>query len=602
VADCQDDIFIVLVPKHSPRADTDVFSAAKQHINDNHTRHPSTMVRFVVAAAALLASLSTVMAWTSVIVGKSVLLKHNNHYKSPFSRQPHDTRPSSSSLVTLLATQPSSYGDILLYNSQSRQKQSFQTLEPLKVKMYTCGPTVYDSAHVGNFRAFLTYDVLKRVLAYFSYDVLHICNLTDVDDKIIARCLRDDVDLQTLTRKYEDAFLQDLTSLNILPATHYPRATQHIPDMVDMILTLYKNGLAYPTSDQSWYFDTAKDPNYGTRLVELSTKHMEQTTTIKDNVSNEKRNWQDFCLWKATKQGEEGAVWETSIGNGRPGWHLECSAMARKYLGDTIDIHCGGIDLKFPHHENEIAQSQGTTGQTFCNCWIHNGFVNIGDEKMSKSMGNFLTLQQACPTRDSIRAYRYLVVSSHYRTALSFTEQAMNAAKNALQRIDKVRAKIQQVIVLLEAESNNLDERNSEIAQTVVPEQMDNFETALKDDLSMPRAAACLFALVKAAEGEFKRVDKEGGSDLDLVGLQAIYNAMDQMDRVFGIFYKVPNSNDEVETKVPQEVMELVDQRTAAKDAKDWQLADSLRARITELGFAVKDVKGGEPIVSPIEQ
>jgi cysteinyl-tRNA synthetase len=453
--------------------------------------------------------------------------------------------------------------------------------------MYTCGPTVYDSAHVGNFRAFLTYDVLKRVLLYFGLSVNHVCNLTDIDDKIIARCLRDKVNLTTLTLKYEQAFMEDLERLNIVPATRYPRATQHVQDMVDMITSLQQKGLAYQTEDGSWYFSTSRSPGYGQQLVSLSVEDMDQSEMDQDG----KQNWQDFCLWKAAKPDEpQDAIWDTEIGRGRPGWHLECSAMARRYLGDTIDVHCGGIDLKFPHHENEIAQSEGSSGKVFCNCWIHNGFVNVGQEKMSKSLGNFLTLSEACPEPNDVRAYRYLVVTSQYRTDLSFTKQAMEASKKALRRMDKVRTAIQETLV-----STERDETlgSSDIVEKVVPLQVGNFQAALRDDLSMPRAAACLFALIKAAETELKR---EGS--MDVQGLRAIYDAMDDMDRVFGIFYMVDEQD---APEVPEEVMELVGQRAAAKEAKDWELADSLRARITELGFVVKDVKGGEPIVSPVE-
>jgi cysteinyl-tRNA synthetase len=315
---------------------------------------------------------------------------------------------------------------------------------------------------------------------------------------------------------------------------------------------------------------------------------MEQSEMDEDD----KRNWQDFCLWKAAKPDEpQDAIWETKIGRGRPGWHLECSAMAKRYLGDTIDVHCGGIDLKFPHHENEIAQSEGSSGKVFCNCWIHNGFVNIGEEKMSKSLGNFLTLLEACPEPKDVRACRYLVVSSQYRTDLSFTKQAMEGSKKALRRMDKVRTAIQETLASTKEENDSFG--SSDIVEKVVPLQMETFRAALRDDLSMPRAAACLFALVKAAETELKREDT-----MDTQGLRAIYNAMEDMDRVFGIFYMVDEQD---APEVPEEVMELVGQRAAAKAAKDWELADSLRSRITELGFVVMDVKGGEPIVSPVE-
>ena len=507
-------------------------------------------------------------------------------------------------LLALRATASTSLPELILFNSKSRAKEPLIPLKSNKVSMYTCGPTVYDYAHVGNFRAFLTYDLIKRVLLYFGYEVEHICNLTDVDDKIINRANEKGIeDITDLTLKYEDLFLQDLQALNVIAAENYPRATEHIPEMMDMILQLAEKGLAYETEDGSWYFATDKKQGYGEQLVQLNWDEMETTERGENEV---KQNAQDFCLWKAFKPGvdREDAAWESPrIKKGRPGWHLECSAMARKYLGDTIDIHGGGIDLKFPHHENEIAQSEGATGKPFCNCWLHNGFVNINDEKMSKSLGNFLTLRGACPQPQEVRAYRYLVMSSQYRNPLSFTPQAMDAAKSALKRIDKVTEQIHEAL-----QNNEVDRReaDSALANDEVPLALKIFETALLDDLSMPRAAASLFGLIKAAEKEFKRVSKDSSLALDLKGLQAISDALTQMDKVFGIFYQVPMTEEEQakedsQETVPEKVRQLVDQRTEAKESKDWELADSLRARIAELGFAVKDVKGGEPIISRVE-
>ena len=288
--------------------------------------------------------------------------------------------------------------------------------------------------------------------------------------------------------------------------------------------------------------------------------------------------------------------------------------MARKYLGDSIDLHCGGIDLKFPHHENEIAQSEGATGKKFCNCWVHNGFVNIGDEKMSKSKGNFLTLRGACPKSVDVRAYRYLIVSSQYRNPLSFTEQAMKAAKGALSRLDDIMVLLNDT--LEKQEGDDIKSEDSAIASKVESE-LKNFETALADDINMPRASASLFAVIKAAEAEFKRLKKEQndikkGRDvtmtpLDMKGLEAARDTLLQMDKVFGLLYTVPQAKNEDGTlieeepkddTIPDDVLQLVESRTAAKEAKDWELADSLRSRITELGFAVKDVKGGDPIIS----
>jgi cysteinyl-tRNA synthetase len=499
---------------------------------------------------------------------------------------------------------------ITLYNSLTREKEELKPIQKGKFSMYTCGPTVYDYAHVGNFRAFLTYDVLKRALQYFGYDVTHICNLTDVDDKIIKRAT--ELGLESaleLTQKFEKLFLEDLAALNIVPADSYPRATEHVEEMMDMIANLHEKDLAYKTSDGSWYFRTQSQDGYGQQLVQFSSEASEEYNAEQTQVENEegKEHFQDFCLWKAYKPGvdRDDLVWERPplFQMGRPGWHLECSAMAQKYLGDTIDLHGGGIDLKFPHHENEIAQSEGVTGQRFCNCWFHNGFVNINAEKMSKSLGNFLTLSTACPTAVDVRAYRYLVVSSQYRNPLNFTPDAMKAAKSALKRIDAVQSQLGEAL----KDYTPSDSGDSSLAKETVPKALQNFEAALKDDLSMPRAAASLFGLVKAAETEFKKVAKKEDAQLDLEGLAAIQTALNQMDQVFGIFYQVPDthsSESEIEKddgSVPEDVMEKVHQRTVAKEAKNWDLADALRTEITELGFAVKDVKGGDPIVTRLE-
>jgi cysteinyl-tRNA synthetase len=502
-----------------------------------------------------------------------------------------------------------------LYNSKTRSKDVLQPVEPGTISMYTCGPTVYDFAHVGNFRAFLTYDVMKRVLLYLGYTVTHVCNLTDVDDKIIQRANEQQLtDVSELTLKFEGLFIDDLEALNIVPADKYPRATQHIPEMMEMILELADKGLAYETPDGSWYFATQKQAGYGKQLVQLQYDDMEQTDR---SDSDGKQHFADFCMWKSFKEGfdRDDMAWSSDrIQRGRPGWHLECSAMARKYFGDnTIDLHGGGVDLKFPHHENEIAQSEGCMdGRTFCNCWFHNGFVNLDNEKMSKSLGNFLTLRTACPSPDDVRAYRYLVVSSQYRNPLAFTPEAMKAAKNAVKRVDKVKAELEKA--LLESQVDGMavfDDTASELAESAVPKAMENFKAAIQDDLSMPRAAASLFALVKAAEGEFKRVAKQedGAAPLDVAGLNAILEAMEDMDQIFGIFYRVPVGEDEEQqgadgnspAEVPTEVMDMVTQRSAAKDAKDWGLADSLRKQIAELGYAVKDVKDGEPVVSRVD-
>lgn len=553
--------------------------------------HYHAMVKFSISVALCVWGFSSLAtdAWLSPIHSK----RRNYNLKLPLRSTATSEDASTESLPTFS-----------FYNSLTRSKDPLIPLQPKKISMYTCGPTVYDYAHVGNFRAFLTYDLIKRALLYFGYEVEHICNLTDVDDKIINRANEQGIEnILELTRKYEDLFLNDLKALNVIPADQYPRATEHIPEMMEMILQLADKDLAYESSDGSWWFATDKKEGYGEQLVNLNWDEME---TTERGESELKRTPQDFCLWKAFKPGidRDDAAWESPrLKKGRPGWHLECSAMSRKYLGDTIDIHGGGVDLKFPHHENEIAQSEGASGKPFCNCWMHNGFVNINNEKMSKSLGNFLTLRTACPKPSEVRAYRYLVMSSQYRTEMSFTPKAMDAAKSALKRIDKVREQITKA--LAENEMGD-DESDSALAKEVVPKAMQNFEAALLDDLSMPRASASLFSLIKTAEKEFKKTAKDPHASLDLKGLNAILQAIDKMDKVFGIFYQVPMTEEE-QTKeeeseiIPDEVLDLVVQRTEAKDGKDWELADSLRARILELGFTVKDVKGGDPLISRVE-
>ena len=522
-------------------------------------------------------------------------------------------RPTRVALSLAVPTSNEGTPTLYLFNSKTRQKEIFQPADPTNgVSMYTCGPTVYDFAHVGNFRAFLTYDLIKRVLEYFGYKVTHVCNLTDVDDKIIQRATERGIGVQELTEKFTKLFFKDLEALNIRPATAYPKATEHIDAMMDMIRALRDKDLAYETPDGSWYFRTQSQPGYGQQLVQLDYNEMEQTER---GESEGKEHFADFCLWKAFKDGidREDAAWEADdIAKGRPGWHLECSAMARTFFGDkTLDLHGGGIDLKFPHHENEIAQSEGVLNDykgdssrphtAFCNCWFHNGFVNIGDEKMSKSLGNFLTLRNACPTAMEVRAYRYLVTSSQYRNDLPFTPAVLKASQKTLQRMDKVRQQLNEAL----SDFTPSDDGSSAMADESIPIMVANFEVALLDDLNMPRAAASFIGVVKEAENEFKKVAKDESASLDLVGLGAARDALEKMDQVFGIFYNVPMTEEEEKAAeeadiVPDEVLELVSQRNAAKEVKDWELADHLRSRITELGFAVKDVKGGDPIISRV--
>jgi len=475
-----------------------------------------------------------------------------------------------------------------LYNTAKREKEPFEPISPPRVTFYSCGPTVYDYAHIGNFRAFLTYDLLKRWLLYLGYDVDHICNLTDVDDKIIERMQRDGVTRKDLTDKYSDLFFKDLSSLNILPAKQYPKATEHIDEIVTMIQTLIEKGNAYRVGD-SVYFKTRSFESYG----ELSGKVLE---TIQEGqgeggnkFSGEKEDSKDFVLWKAYKEEDGEVVWDTPIGRGRPGWHIECSAMAQKYLGDTLDIHAGGVDLVFPHHENEIAQTEAVTGKPFCNCWIHNGFVNIDNEKMSKSLGNFKTINQCFKTKLDVRAFRWLVMSSQYRSPLNFDAQQLSNAKKSIVRIDKLKADCENIIESEES-SPPMD------IEKVISNGLDAFEAGMNDDLNTPRAIAGVFQIVKAAEQGIKK------GKLDKESAQNIIACLDKVDSVLGISYNPEGFIDE--SKKEEEILELNDlsdslqnliaKRQIAKKEKNWAEADAIRDTLQSEGLVLVDKAGGK--------
>jgi len=476
---------------------------------------------------------------------------------------------------------------VMLYNTMSREKEPFKPADGNKVKLYTCGPTIYDFAHIGNFRAFLMYDMIKRWLTYCGYDVDHVCNLTDVDDKIIQRMQRDGVTLKDLTSKYADFFMEDLKKLNILPARAYPRATDHIDDMVEMISGLVEKGNAYEQQG-SYYFKVDSFPDYG-KLAKIDFDNMQDGAGegggITDTEAFEKANNRDFALWKSYKPEDGEVFWETKIGKGRPGWHIECSAMCRRYLGDSIDIHGGGIDLRFPHHENEIAQSEAYCGCEMCKYWVHNGFVNINNEKMSKSLGNFLTVRDLLKTPLEARAFRYFVVSSQYRQALNFSPEALSGASKTVQRLDKCKAKLH---ALLDADSGVEGEDVSKAAAKCVAD----FEAGLKDDLNTPRACAALFTFVKTTE-KLLNTDK-----MDKKGAEQALATLATIDSVLGVYYEVPGmeeakAEEEGPVEIPEDLAALLEERIKAKSDKDWGRADEIRAEVEARGFVIKDVKGG---------
>ena len=488
---------------------------------------------------------------------------------------------------------------IYIYNTLSRQKELFKTIKEGSVSFYSCGPTVYDYAHIGNFRAFLTYDIIKRWLEYCQYNVDHVCNLTDIDDKIIVKMIKEKKGLKELTEKYIQAFFEDLEVLNIKKAQRYPKATDHVNDIETMISTLVKKGYAYEENG-SVYFRVKSFRSYG-RLANKNFDDMiEGAGGFGPNErrgTEDKESARDFVLWKAFTPQDGDVAWNSCFGKGRPGWHIECSAMCHQLLGPTIDLHGGGIDLVFPHHQNEIAQSESFSDKQFCNYWVHNGFVNINNEKMSKSLQNFKTLRDIAQSPIDARAFRYMVMTSQYRNALNFTPETLKSALNSLKRIDKLIASLKACINngVNDATLDNM-EKESTIA-------IDSFEIAMCDDLNTPRASAALFSLIGVAEKSIK------DNRMSSLGASTVLDAINKIDKVFGILYEVPvsyfnngsnilkdsGSSDEPLPldQVPTNVKELAEKRIEYKLQKKFAEADSIRAELSELGYDVKDVKGG---------
>lgn len=490
---------------------------------------------------------------------------------------------------------------IYLYNTLTREKDEFKSRSGgPAVSFYSCGPTVYDYAHIGNFRAFLTYDVLKRWLQYCGYDVEHVCNLTDVDDKIIVKMAAEGKTLKEVTEKYTAAFFEDLDVLNIQRAQRYPKATEHIKDILDMIQSLVDKGFAYEENG-SVYFRVDAFTDYG-RLANLKFDEMKEGAggfgPNERRGATEKESARDFALWKSFAEQDGEVVWDSAFGRGRPGWHIECSAMCNCLLGPTIDLHAGGVDLVFPHHSNEIAQSEAFSGEQFCRYWIHNGFVNVNNEKMSKSLKNFKTLRDLASSPFEARALRFLVVTAQYRNPLNLTPETIKAAAKSLQRIDKLVALLgKQAGPEGPSPSHSPPAAAAELT-TAADEAVAAFEEAMRDDMNTPRATAALFGLVGTAEKALK-----GGSAV--AGAEAVLEAIRRMDLVLGVLYEVPqgyfkgpvapaSSNEPLDLdSLPQEVLALARARAELKAQKKFSEADAARDSLTAMGYVVKDKAGG---------
>jgi cysteinyl-tRNA synthetase len=461
-------------------------------------------------------------------------------------------------------------GNIRFFNTLTRRKEKFTPIETGEVRMYTCGPTVYDYAHIGNFRAFLFEDLLKRWLEYRGYKVTHVMNLTDVDDKTIRGSQKQQVPLEKYTEHYANAFFEDIKALNIKLADYYPKATTHIPEMVALVKQLIQKGYAYRGQDGSIYFAINKFKNYG-KLSHIKVAELKAGARVTSDEYT-KEEAQDFALWKAWTPEDGDVFWETDLGKGRPGWHIECTAMSMKYLGETFDIHCGGIDNMFPHHENEIAQSEAATGKKFVNYWLHNEHLMVEGKKMAKKLGNFHTLRDLLGKGYDPIAIRYLLLSSHYRAQFNFTFEALEASGAAVERLRNFVRRLQ------DAKGNGSEGKVAELLREV---QL-GFGDAMDDDLNVSVALAVLFDFVREVN---VLLDSGVVSRNEADEIAAV---MTRFDSVLGVVGEV-----EPAETLSKEAEELIQKREAARKAKDWAAADALRAQLSALGVIVEDTAQG---------
>ncbi len=474
---------------------------------------------------------------------------------------------------------------IQFYDTPSRAKRIFEPLEPGKVRMYSCGPTVWDYSHIGNFRCFLFYDVLKRYLQYRGFEVEHVMNLTDVDDRIVQKVNDDCTTLDAYVQTYIDGFHEDIDALGIVPADQYPRATRHIPEMIDLIRRLIDNGVAYER-DGSVYFAITRFPGYG-EFAHLDTSGMRDGARV-DTDKYDKDDPRDFVLWKAWIEADGELAWDSPWGRGRPGWHLECSCMSMKYLGETFDIHTGGVDLVFPHHQNEIAQSEGATGKQFARYWMHNEFINLDGVGMSKSLGNNLRLGEVVEGIDEDRSaievtgFRYYVVTNHYRTTLNYTRESLEGAISARQRLNRLYGRLI-VIDTAHAEAGDAD------WPAEVQSARSGFVEAMDDDLNAPKAMAAVFSLAGAAERALS------ATSLNRDSAAIVRSFFEEIDAVLGILDEggAVEEKSTLNPELPEPLAQMVQARQGARESKDWARSDELRDDLVAAGVTVTDTPAG---------
>ena len=461
-----------------------------------------------------------------------------------------------------------------IFNTLTRRKEKFVPLEEGKVKMYVCGPTVYNLIHIGNARPMIIFDTVRRYMEYKGYEVNYVSNFTDVDDKIIKKAIEEGVSAEEISTRYIKECKKDMADMNVKPATTAPQATQEIQGMIDMIQTLIDKGYAYPATDGTVYFRVKKFKDYG----KLSHKNLDDLQSgfrsLKVSGEDQKEDPLDFVLWKPKKEGEPS--WPSPWCDGRPGWHIECSVMSKKYLGEEIDIHAGGEDLIFPHHENEIAQSECCNGKIFARYWMHNGFLNIDNRKMSKSLGNFRTVRQIGEQYD-LQVLRFFMLNAHYRSPLNFSADLMEAAKNSLERI-------------LEAAGKLSDRKDSGAAENITEEELallkeaegfvTKFEAAMDDDFNTADALAAIFELVK-----FANTNVDENSSREFAG--GLYEELFKLSDVLGL--KIEKK----EEILDKEIEDLIQERQAARKAKDFKRADEIRDELLKKGIILKDTREG---------
>lgn len=460
-----------------------------------------------------------------------------------------------------------------IYNTMSKRKEEFVPLEEGKVKMYVCGPTVYNLIHIGNARPMIVFDTVRRYFEYKGYDVNFVSNFTDVDDKIIKKAIEEGVTADEISKRYIAECKKDMEAMNIMPATKNPLATEEICGMVDMIQTLIDKGYAYEKNG-TVYYRTRKFKDYG----KLSHKNLDDLQsggrTLLVTGEDEKEDPLDFVLWKPKKEGEP--AWESPWSEGRPGWHIECSEMSKKYLGEQIDIHAGGEDLIFPHHENEIAQSEAANGKEFAKYWMHNGFLNIDNRKMSKSLGNFFTVREISERYD-LQVLRFFMLSAHYRSPLNFSADLMEAAKNSLERILTAAENLR--FLSGNAQSGALTEEEKELLEKS-EDYVQGFERAMDDDFNTADAIASVFELVK-----FINTTADGTRTKEY--LDSLYEKLFRLTDVLGIIIE------KKEDMLDGEIEELIAKRQAARKEKNFALADQIRDELLAKGIILEDTREG---------